>query len=482
MQTAAAYIRVSTDDQVEFSPDSQMKAIQKYAKDHDMILPQDLIFADEGISGRHAENRPAFQRMIGLAKTKPKPFDVILLWKFSRFARNREDSIVYKSMLRKQCGIDVVSISEQVGEDKTSILIEALLEAMDEYYSINLAEEVRRGMQEKFSRGGVVSQPPYGYRMGDNVFVIQPDEAEIVRKIYHDFLSGAGRREIAVELNALGVVTRKGRPFDNRRVEYILSNPVYTGMLRRSKNGRQSSGDPFNQREDMQVIPGNHEPIIDRETFDATQKRLKEAKRLYVKHAHTEGRPFMLKGVVRCSNCGSTLVMAMRNTRLQCHLYAKGQCDVSHAISIAKANTAVLERIKEDLRLGAVGVNVENQHKKKKPTVDATSMLLQKEKQKLERIKEAYAAGVDTLQEYREQKQKITARIEELSKSTTVEYHTPEQVSREIVKRIQASLEMLEDAAVSEELKNQAMRALVEKIIFNRKKNLFEIVYRDPFA
>lgn len=481
MKIAAAYVRVSTEEQTELSPDSQVKLIREYAKKNGFIVPKEFIFHDDGISGRSTAKRQGFNQMIGTAKLKPKPFDAILLWKFSRFARNREDSIVYKSMLHK-LDIDVISISENVGDDKMSVLIEAMIEAMDEYYSINLAEEVRRGMQEKFSRGGVVSQPPYGYRMGDNVFVIQPDEAEIVRKIYHDFLSGAGRREIAVELNALGVVTRKGRPFDNRRVEYILSNPVYTGMLRRSKNGRQSSGDPFNQREDMQVIPGNHEAIIDRETFDATQKRLKEAKRLYVKHAHTEGRPFMLKGVVRCSNCGSTLVMAMRNTSLQCHLYAKGQCDVSHAISIAKANTAVLERIKEDLRLGAVGVNVENQHKKKKPTVDATSMLLQKEKQKLERIKEAYAAGVDTLQEYREQKQKITARIEELSKSATVEYHTPEQVSREIVKRIQASLEMLEDAAVSEELKNQAMRALVEKIIFNRKKNLFEIVYRDPFA
>lgn len=481
MKIAAAYVRVSTEEQTELSPDSQVKLIREYAKKNGFIVPKEFIFHDDGISGRSTAKRQGFNQMIGTAKLKPKPFDAILLWKFSRFARNREDSIVYKSMLHK-LGIDVISISENVGDDKMSVLIEAMIEAMDEYYSINLAEEVRRGMQEKFSRGGVVSQPPYGYRMGDNVFVIQPDEAEIVRKIYHDFLSGAGRREIAVELNALGVVTRKGRPFDNRRVEYILSNPVYTGMLRRSKNGRQSSGDPFNQREDMQVIPGNHKPIIDRETFNETQKRLKEAKRLYVKHAHTEGRPFMLKGVVRCSNCGSTLVMAMRNTSLQCHLYAKGQCDVSHAISIAKANTAVLERIKEDLRLGAVGVNVENQHKKKKPTVDATSMLLQKEKQKLERIKEAYAAGVDTLQEYREQKQKITARIEELSKSATVEYHTPEQVSREIVKRIQASLEMLEDTAVSEELKNQAMRALVEKIIFNRKKNLFEIVYRDPFA
>ena len=114
MRTAAAYIRVSTDDQVEFSPDSQLKEIRKYAKAHDLILPDEFVFADEGISGRKAEKRPQFQRMIGTAKLKPKPFDVILLWKFSRFARNREDSIVYKSMLRKQCGIEVVSISEQL--------------------------------------------------------------------------------------------------------------------------------------------------------------------------------------------------------------------------------------------------------------------------------------------------------------------------------------------------------------------------------
>lgn len=156
MNTAAAYIRVSTDDQIEFSPDSQLKAIRKYAKDHELILPDEFIFVDEGISGRKADKRPSFQRMIGTAKLKPKPFDVILLWKFSRFARNRQDSIVYKSMLRKQCGIDVISISEQLSEDNTSVLIEALIEAMDEYYSLNLAEEVKRGMSEKFSRGGVV--------------------------------------------------------------------------------------------------------------------------------------------------------------------------------------------------------------------------------------------------------------------------------------------------------------------------------------
>ena len=101
MKTAAAYIRVSTDDQIEYSPDSQLKAIRKYAKEHELILPEEFIFIDEGISGRKADKRPSFQRMIGTAKLKPKPFDVILLWKFSRFARNRTDAIVYKNLLRK---------------------------------------------------------------------------------------------------------------------------------------------------------------------------------------------------------------------------------------------------------------------------------------------------------------------------------------------------------------------------------------------
>ena len=162
MKIAAAYIRVSTDDQIEYSPDSQRKAILDYAKRNDYIVPQEYIFVDEGISGRSTK-RPAFQQMIGTAKQKSHPFDAILVWKFSRFARNREDSVVYKSMLRKQCGVEVLSISEQIGEDKTSILIEALLEAMDEYYSINLSEEVVRGMSEKARRGGTLGRAPFGY-------------------------------------------------------------------------------------------------------------------------------------------------------------------------------------------------------------------------------------------------------------------------------------------------------------------------------
>lgn len=101
MQTAAAYIRVSTKDQTELSPDSQIRLVRDYAKAHGMILPEEYIFRDDGLSGRKAEKRPAFMRMIAAAKEKPRPFDVILLWKYSRFARNQEESIVYKSLLKR---------------------------------------------------------------------------------------------------------------------------------------------------------------------------------------------------------------------------------------------------------------------------------------------------------------------------------------------------------------------------------------------
>ena len=182
MKVAAAYIRVSTDDQIEFSPDSQLEKIKLYAERNQMLLPKEFIFMDEGISGRNTKKRAAFNTMIGLAKRKPKPFDVILVWKYSRFARNREDSVVYKSMLRKELNIDVISISEDVGDDKMSILFEAMIEAMDEYYSINLAEEVKRGMTEKAKRGGVLSIAGYGYKVVNGEYVIVPEEAEIIKK------------------------------------------------------------------------------------------------------------------------------------------------------------------------------------------------------------------------------------------------------------------------------------------------------------
>ena len=170
-KTGAIYIRVSTGRQEELSPDAQLRLLKEYAEKNDIYIPSEYIFQDNGISGRKVSKRPAFQQMIGLAKSPEHPIDVIIVWKFSRFARNQEESIVYKSLLKKS-NVDVVSISENV-EGEFGSLIERIIEWMDEYYSIRLGEEVVRGMTEKAMRGQTLSAPPIGYLLQDGNIGVQ---------------------------------------------------------------------------------------------------------------------------------------------------------------------------------------------------------------------------------------------------------------------------------------------------------------------
>ena len=473
MKTAAAYIRVSTEDQVEYSPDSQLKAIRDYARKNDMILPEEFIFVDEGISGRKAAKRPEFMKMIGTAKIKPKQFDVILLWKFSRFARNREDSIVYKSMLRKQCGIEVISISEQLGEDKTSILIEALIEAMDEYYSINLAEEVRRGMTEKAQRGEVVSTPPFGYDVKDNVFVPNPETASVVKMIFNKYLSGRGCLEIAKELNTMGIRTKYGNKWENRGVEYVLRNVVYTGKLTWTPV-KSKTRDYKNEA--TIITQGKHEPIIEQEIFDKVQKMILEKKKLFPKHSRQSSNEFMLKGFLKCSNCGGALVYAL-NDRVQCNRYSKGTCEVSHSASLIKLNASVINALKSDLETQNFNIyNIKSAEEQKGS--DITPMLIEKEKKKLERIKEAYAAGIDTLEEYRSNKEKILKAIEELEKNKKSSVITKEDMHKKLIATIRQSLDILEDPNCSESLKNITLRSFVRQIVYAKKTQSIEILYQ----
>ena len=260
MKRAAAYIRVSTEEQTEYSPDAQLSEIRRWAAREGFCILEEFIYLDDGISGKNTAKRNAFQRMIADARAKPRPFDAILLWKFSRFARNREDSVVYKSMLRRELGIDVISVSEPLGDDKMGVLFEAMIEAMDEYYSINLAEEVIRGMSEKARRGEPQCTPPYGYRMCHNLLVPRVPEADTVKWIFYQFAEGASYNEIARKLNGLGLRTSRGNPFESRAVSYILHNPVYIGILRWNPKGK--TGRKY-QQNGLICSPGHHEPLID---------------------------------------------------------------------------------------------------------------------------------------------------------------------------------------------------------------------------
>lgn len=341
--TAAAYIRVSTEDQTEYSPASQRKKIDEYVQSRGIALPEDYVFIDEGISGRKAEKRPAFMRMIAMARQKPCPFDQILVWKFSRFARNRQDSILYKSMLRKECGIEVVSITEPLSHDPSSVLMEALLEAMDEYYSINLAQEVRRGMNEKFSRGGTVVPPPFGYRIGDEGTVPEEREASIVRAMFEAYRDGASCREIVEALNQRKIQTLRGNPWDSRGVRYVLGNPFYVGKQRRRKAGGKTE-DRYRNGDEFAVVEGKHNAIVSEELFFDVQEQL-------IRRGKQEPRKigkFPLQGLVRCGNCGRILTRTAGGAALQCPGYSRGSCEKSHFISIKSLEDAVWRQMALD--------------------------------------------------------------------------------------------------------------------------------------
>lgn len=357
---SAAYIRVSTEDQIEFSPDSQRKRIEEYAAAHDMQIPESYVFVDEGISGRTADKRPAFQQMIALARAgrHQPPFQNILVWKFSRFARSRQDSIFYKSMLRKECGIEVISITEPLSHDPTAILIEALLEAMDEYYSINLAQEVRRGMQERFSRGRAISTPPFGYRMGEVSFEPHPEQAPWVSYMFQAYASGTSLKDIAAHLRNLAILTTHGNLFEPRSVAYILLNPVYIGKLRkRSRPAPSQTAAPLPLYDrnytstPMDYTDGIHPALISDALWKQVQTRWQKehpsdpSDALFTHPALPAS--YYLKGLVYCDSCNRPLVQIHKGTAFQCSGYNHGLCHCSHYISRQKLEAMVMHVLSE---------------------------------------------------------------------------------------------------------------------------------------
>ena len=147
---AALYARVSSDRQdVDLSVAAQLRALRNYAAQHGFVVVREYV--DEAESGRVAD-RPEFRKLLEAGGRPQAPFQVILVWKFSRFTRKREHAVAFKAMLRRK-GIRVVSITEHADDSPTGKLMEAIIESVDEFYSENLAQEVTRGMREAAARG-----------------------------------------------------------------------------------------------------------------------------------------------------------------------------------------------------------------------------------------------------------------------------------------------------------------------------------------
>ena len=478
---AAAYIRVSTEDQAELSPDSQLEELRKYAQREGLILLNDCIYIDAGISGKKADRRPEFMRMIAQAKEEDCPFSVILVWKFSRFARNQEESIFYKSILRSKCGIEVVSVTEPLVAGPFGSLIERIIEWMDEFYSIRLSQEVKRSMTVNAHRGKLQSSPSFGYRAEGGKLVPQEKEAAHVRRIFDSFVAGAGTWNIAKELNDLGVRTHRGNPFENRTIEYIIRNPVYIGKLRWNPTGR-SRRDFSN--ENIIVADGEHEPLISMETWEAAQDRMDRMKAQFgYKARPTYELKHWLSGLVRCSACGGTLIYTKPHY-FKCNNWVRAKCNHSQHIRADLLAESVIAKMSEDAT-GSTPVSYDVTYTTASGGNDLVKLeaALRQIRTKKERLQEAYLSGVLELEDFAKAKKALDDNVHQLQEQLKAQraQRDSDAVVPVLRASIAAALETLRSPETTIEEKNLAARSVLESCVFDKDASTLAITYRMMF-
>ena len=485
LKIGAAYIRVSDERQDEYSPDSQLKKIREYAAREGYQIPDEYVFYDDGISGRSVKKRDDFNRMIAIAKEKTHPFDVIYVWKFSRFCRNQEESMVYKNLLKKK-GVSVVSVSEPIPEGHFGSLLERVIEWMDEFYLVNLGAEVMRGMTEKASRGEPTCAPPFGYIMRDGKYY--PDEesgaADVVREIFQRYADGEGMRQIVTSFHDRGIKTKNGAAIDNRRIEYILHNHCYIGKIRWCPDGTKSVSKRKYDNENIMIVDGHHEPIISMELWERVQNRIEQVKASYPKFSKREQPiPYMLKGLVRCSNCGSTLALTgvksgkNKTPCLQCCNYARGSCRTSHSITMPRVEAAFIAGLEQAVSTKEFTL-VPKTPKKSDITAVDYDKLIAVEERRLERAKQAYLAEIDTIEQYAQNKKEITERIEGLIAKRDKEIPVDVNID-DYAKKVSDVIDFIKRTDVTDKAKNEQLHTIIEKIIYEKAKGNLAIYFHD---
>ena len=309
-------------------------------------------YVDEAESGRIAD-RPQFRNMIDEGGKATAPFQVILVWKFSRFTRKREHAVAFKSMLRRK-GIRVVSITEHADDSPTGKLMEAIIESVDEFYSENLAQEVVRGMREAASRGFFLgSKAPFGYtriKVSDGVkdrptLEVDPVAAPIVKEIFESSRRGNGLKEICKELNGRGI-TNRGRRWQKNVVHYLLTNEAYTGTaVWGVKSKDEKAQEPVR-------VENAWPALVSRETFDLVQQGLHERAPARQRPGRV-GSQYLLSGLLRCGVCGKPYsAQGAKSGQFAYYICATlyregaGACTARY-LNAAKVEDLVIQKVRE---------------------------------------------------------------------------------------------------------------------------------------
>ena len=282
---AVIYARYSSDNQREESIEGQIRECTAFAEKNGITILRHYI--DRAFSAK-TDNRPEFQNMI--KDSGKRLFDMIIVWKLDRFARNRYDSARYKTALKKN-GVKVVSATEVISDGAEGIILESVLEGYAEYYSADLSEKVVRGMTENALKskynGGT---RPIGYLIdNDQYFQIDPLTAPFVREAFQRYDEGATMTAIRDWLNEQGVKNTRGQKMTYNSVQHLLNNRRYIGE--------------YTYRD--VVVPDGIPAIVPQDLFERVQEKLAKNKKAPARHKAED--EYLLTTKLFCGYCEAYL-------------------------------------------------------------------------------------------------------------------------------------------------------------------------------
>ncbi len=287
MQNALAYARVSTKEQAEkgFSIPAQLKAVREYAKSHDFRISDEYV--DRGESAKTAD-RPEFRNMIKRCQ-KDKTIDAVIVHKIDRFSRNNIDFYAYKGILKKG-GIRIISVTENIEENPSGQFLENVVVAMAQFYSSNLAEEVLKGMKEKFRRGEWPVRAPIGYKnikgeRGHSQVMENKDTSYLIKQMFKLYSTAQySLGSLSKEMARRGLKTKNDALLSEESIKRILQNRFYIGIMRMWD----------------EEVKGKHKPLISESLFNQVQNIMEDRK---ITQDRWQKRDFLLRGLLYCHSC-----------------------------------------------------------------------------------------------------------------------------------------------------------------------------------
>lgn len=467
------YGRVSTDQERQLdSLEHQVAFFTQFAQTHGYRLVK--VYADEGISGKQLKNRREFLRMLDDARGDG--FDVVVVKDVSRFARNTVDLLTSVRAL-KAMGVNVLFVNNSQQTMGESEFVLTLLGAMAQEESANLSKRVRFG-KDITARRGRVPREVLGYDRVDNFTLrINPEEADLVRRVYRLYLSGEwGMGGIARLLEAEGLRTRKGCPYTEGSIRRILTNPLYCGELVNHKTVTLDfmNGVVAQVPEDQRYRHSRPEwAIVSREEFEGVQTLRRSRHRARTGAAEEPGRRYSgrypLSGLVRCARCGRTMIR-VNQTRAsgrvdsywRCpagtHMKGVGDCD-NHVFVRDDALTAALSQLLNRLLDGGEGLAralwAHTRGADQGARVEEARRRQRGLQQQRERSIALFRAGVITLEEVKADTRRIARQLEEAEGALQAARASP---------GLEEALRAVEDFVRLEGVTNGELRQLIRAI------------------